>query len=582
MLGYRYRAPDAPGFDRAFWLLALVALVVIGAGMGLRDPWPVDEPRFALIARDMVLTGDWLFPHIANVLYPDKPPLFMWTIAAFYWLTGSLRVSFLLPSLLAGLGCMWLVYDLGCRLWNRRTGLMAATALLVTLQFALLTKRAQIDAYECLWTTLGLYGVLRHLLRGPAWGWYWAGFFAMGLGIITKGVGFLPILVFIPYAAARLARWPLPALNGNVWRWAGGPAALILAVAIWLVPMMTVVALSHNPALDAYRDNILFHQTAVRYAEAWHHFHPWWYYIGQIIPVFWLPLSAALLWMAPAWWRRLGRRNATYLLLLGWIVLVIVFFSLSAGKRGVYLLPAVPALALASGPLLTGLIRLKSIRITALAITIATGILLALVLIYYLLVAPDQAARLATRFNFQPWSFVGALIGAAWLAALLGRVRFGVHALAGFFLGIWVIYGFYGYGLINPDRSAAGLMTRVDNRLQPSDQLAIVDWRAQYILQADRPIVHFGFRRFGSADEIADALAWVVESPRRWVLADADALKKSCAGPKQAVDAGFRSGVHWYLINVKTLASGCRAKSAAAGGPSAVYRSVSPPDYKSS
>ena len=30
---------------RRFWLLLLIALVVIGAGMGLRDPWPSDEPR---------------------------------------------------------------------------------------------------------------------------------------------------------------------------------------------------------------------------------------------------------------------------------------------------------------------------------------------------------------------------------------------------------------------------------------------------------------------------------------------------------------------------------------------------------
>ncbi|HET6655997.1 MAG TPA: glycosyltransferase family 39 protein [Gammaproteobacteria bacterium] len=572
--GFRYRAPDAEGLDRAFWLLALIALVVIGAGLGLRDPWPVDEPRFALIARDMVLTGDWLFPHIASVLYPDKPPLFMWTIAVFYWLTGSLRISFLLPSLLAGLGCLWLVFDLGRRFWSRRVGLMAATALLVTLQFALLAKRAQIDAYECLWTTLGLYGVLRHLLRGPAWGWYWAGFFAMGLGIITKGVGFLPLLVFVPWGVARLRHWPLPKLNGNVWRWALGPAALIVGVGIWLVPMLTVVALSDDPALTAYRDNILFHQTAERYADAWHHFHSAWYYVVEVIPAFWLPLSVALLWLVPAWWRRLKRQDARYLLLLGWIVLVVLFFSLSAGKRGVYLLPAVPALALAAAPLLAGLIRLKSARITALGITIAAGVLLGLALIYFLLVSPEHGTKFATKFNIEPWGFIGALMGAAWLAALLGRVRYGAHALGGFFLSIWVIYGFYGYPLVNPDRSAAGLMARVDARLQPDDKLAIVDWRAQYILQAGRPIVHFGFRRGGSAEEIADALAWVVESPRRWVLADRRALEKSCASPERAVDAGIRSGDHWYLINAATLAPLCRAAATAAGPPAAVYHSV--------
>src|SRR6185503_4314268 len=125
------------------WLL-LVALVVLGAGIGLRDPWPADEPRFALIARDMVESGQWFFPRVAGVLYPDKPPVFFWLIAAFYWLTGSLRLAFLLPSLLAGLGTLWLVYDLGSRLWDRRTGLAAAAILLVTLQFAMEARTAQI------------------------------------------------------------------------------------------------------------------------------------------------------------------------------------------------------------------------------------------------------------------------------------------------------------------------------------------------------------------------------------------------------------------------------------------------------
>ena len=56
------------------WLL-LIALVVLGAGLGLRDPWPADEPRFALIAREMVESGQWLFPMRGGELYPDKPPL---------------------------------------------------------------------------------------------------------------------------------------------------------------------------------------------------------------------------------------------------------------------------------------------------------------------------------------------------------------------------------------------------------------------------------------------------------------------------------------------------------------------------
>ena len=33
--------------SRDFWLLAVVALLVLGAGRGLREPWPAAEPRCA-------------------------------------------------------------------------------------------------------------------------------------------------------------------------------------------------------------------------------------------------------------------------------------------------------------------------------------------------------------------------------------------------------------------------------------------------------------------------------------------------------------------------------------------------------
>ena len=71
------------------------------------------------------------------------------------------------------------------------------------MQFVWQARQAQIDATLCFWTTLSLYGLLRHLLLGPSWRWYTIGWAAAGLGVITKGVGFLPLLVLIPFAILR-------------------------------------------------------------------------------------------------------------------------------------------------------------------------------------------------------------------------------------------------------------------------------------------------------------------------------------------------------------------------------------------
>src|SRR5690606_3178356 len=129
--------------SRETWLLIAVTLLVLGAGLGLRDPWPSDEPRFALVARQMVESGDWLFPHRGLELYSDKPPMLMWWQATLYTLVGNWRIAFLLPSLLAALGTLACVYDLGRRLWTRRVGLLAAWALLFALHFTFQAKKAQ-------------------------------------------------------------------------------------------------------------------------------------------------------------------------------------------------------------------------------------------------------------------------------------------------------------------------------------------------------------------------------------------------------------------------------------------------------
>src|SRR5690606_4416788 len=147
------------------------------------------------------------FPHRGHELYSDKPPMLMWLQATFYTLLRDWRVAFLLPSLLAALGTLACVYDLGRRLWTRRVGLYAAWALLFTLHFTFQAKKAQIDPLVVFFITLANYGLLRHLLQGPDWRWWLLGWFSAGLGVITKGVGVIALLVLLPAAAASAMQW---------------------------------------------------------------------------------------------------------------------------------------------------------------------------------------------------------------------------------------------------------------------------------------------------------------------------------------------------------------------------------------
>jgi 4-amino-4-deoxy-L-arabinose transferase-like glycosyltransferase len=450
---------------RELLLFGVFALLLLGLGIGLRDPWPSDEPRFALVARLMVEHGQWLFPHRGHELYPDKPPVFMWLQALAYLATGQWRVAFLLPSLAAALTALALVYDLARRLWSHRSALLAAATLLVTIHFTYQMRNAQIDPLLLGWITLANYGLLRHLLLGPSWRWFAAGCFFAGVGVATKGVGVLALLMLIPYLIARRSHWHPLALPSGGWRWAGGLALFLLPILGWLLPMLLVAHADGDPQHAEYVQNILFGQTVHRYATPTGHIHSPFYFLG-IIVVDWLPLSLLLPWALPAWWRRLKRRDARFLLPLGWIVLVLLFFSFSPGKRDVYILPALPMTALALAPLLPGLLRRRGVRAAVFALTLLLAGALTIAATLAIHRHPAWAGKIEQSLDPQIWWLLLSIGVAGLVVVAFTRVRrapLGWLLFAGL---LWGLYGLWGYPMLNggPRRDAAGACHRRTGR----------------------------------------------------------------------------------------------------------------------
>jgi 4-amino-4-deoxy-L-arabinose transferase-like glycosyltransferase len=526
------------------WLIGLGCLL-IGAGIGLRDPWPPDEPRFVLIARDMLATGDWLVPRVAGDIYTQKPPFFFWLMAASMGVTGSLRVGFLVPSLLAGVGTVLLVYDLLRRVRGREVALAGALMLVATVQFTWQARQAQIDATLCFLATLSLYGLLRHLLVAPAPGWFVAGWAAAGLGVITKGVGFLPLFVLIPAGVLAARGWPragriTPTLVIL------GPVAMLAAIAIWFVPMMLVTG--SDGALLEYRNELLFRQTVTRYAHPWHHREPVWYYLVAVIPLFWLPLIALVPWLWPRWRSALRDRDTLTAVLLAWVLMVVAFFSASSGKRGVYMLPAVPALAMAAAPWLPKLLRGRGPRRLAFAlVTVVTGVFA--VAAAYASLAGEGAERSFSIANVDP------LVPLALLAACCGamlavfRVRDAWLAWLGTLASVWLVTGFVVYPRIDAARSGKAFARSVEERAAGIRELGFVDLREQFALQLARPIVYFGRGRMLDRErEAADAAAWLAAGSNRAIVVDTQA-REVCFADSRADALGHWHRDDWFLVH---------------------------------
>jgi 4-amino-4-deoxy-L-arabinose transferase-like glycosyltransferase len=526
------------------WLLSL-GLLLIATGVGLRDPWPADEPRFALVARDMVMTGDWLLPRVGGDIYADKPPLFFWLIALGLQMTQSLRASFLLPSLLSGLGCVVLVYDLARRLWSRETGLIAGALLLLTVQFVWEARQAQIDATLCFWTTLSLYGLLRHLLLGPQWRWYAIGWAAAGFGVITKGVGFLPLLVLLPFSLLRSPHWSPRVSGGSPARWLVGPLAFLLAVSLWLVPIL--VAAHTNPVVAAYRDEILFRQTLDRYANAWHHREPFWYFFVNVIPVMWLPLTALLPWFVPKWRQALRDSDLRIALLLSWTMLVVLFFSFSSGKRGVYVLPAAPAFALACAPYAADLLRRTSVQRVLYSLAASIGGLCAGA-VAYLAVRSDKRAEIITNYDLDPLAPMALMAVAALIMCVVARPRRALAAFGGVLASVLLIVSFWVNPAMNSARSGADLVHRIEQVSDPGRELGFVGFKEQYLLNLRRPVVHFGHARWREVEQEAfDAAQWLSHDMQRQLIVN-DYVRNLCFPEAHSASLGVSSRTAWFLV----------------------------------
>jgi 4-amino-4-deoxy-L-arabinose transferase-like glycosyltransferase len=342
---------DAQASAGLRWAVVGGAALLLLAGLGNVGAWAPDEPRYLQVAEELRTAGrgpsDWVLLHLNGEVYDQKPPLYFWLAAAIGAPRGHVsEIAARLPSGLAGIALVALTLALGTRLFGGRVGVLGAALLLTCFEFARNARRVQLDVLLALCETVALVCFWR-IDRGIGTrGWPLFGLHAaLGLAVLTKGpVGFLvPVLVMAGYLAweRRLGELPrlLPAWGLLL---SLGPALAWLAAAAALAPS--------GFAGDMVGSNIL-----ARFFTGTSHVRPFYYYLDTY-PLDCLPWT--LLWPAvfvagrqvfrgsSAPEAREPERRRAWRFLLAWVGASLVFFSLSSGKRGLYLLPTFPAMAL--------------------------------------------------------------------------------------------------------------------------------------------------------------------------------------------------------------------------------------------
>lgn len=330
----------APFAERTVMIfLAVLSFALFVTNAGSYDLWPPDEPRFAEVAREMLLTGDWLAPRVNGMPYLEKPPLLFWLIALVSLPFGGVtELSARIPSIASAIATVLLTYALARRLYGRRVALWSAVLLMTGARFWWQARTAQIDMLLTACLMLSLFAFWQwHAQRKRSWLLlFYAG---MAFGMYAKG----PVAVIIPMLMIIAFYWGRRADRRRL-HWVLGVLAVVALIALWLIPARAVVSPGGAEATSANIAENLYRQTIGRFFLGVSKAQPPWYYLTTL-PVDWLPWTLFLPWVVYWAWRR--RRDGDAMrLLLAWTLPSLVFFTACSGKRAIYLLPLFPALAI--------------------------------------------------------------------------------------------------------------------------------------------------------------------------------------------------------------------------------------------
>lgn len=333
--------------DNRSYILLLVALwsVLYLPNLWWRDLTGTDEPKYAQVAREVMLEGHWFALHFNGKSYYGEPPLYFWTEALFSLPRGDVtEFTAMLPACLAALGTILMVYFLGKRLFSPRAGLLAALILASLPQFHKFGCMARLDIPFAFLITSSLAafysGYSEPARRRRYFLVAWA---LVGLAAITKNG---PLAFFLVAAVVSLFLWRRKELRllKQTQPLLGG---LILAATVltWLLPAYLIEGRSYIDGLLGQfgsqiktplgMDKFFFYFTEV--------------FAGTLPWSLLLPVAFYLYYKGTP-----GRQEGVEFVSL-WFLTIFFTFSIALQEFSRYILPLYPAVALLLANLWDGL-----------------------------------------------------------------------------------------------------------------------------------------------------------------------------------------------------------------------------------
>src|SRR5262249_10007286 len=215
----------------AYVAVAILAALIFLFHLGSPPLTSPNEGLYAEVAREMNATGEFVIPHANGVVYLEKPPLLYWLTALSMRVFGETAFGARLPSALAAIATVLVVCAAGRRLFGPLAGMLSGIVLATSLGVALVARQVLFDSLLTLWTTIALLGFWMGTeetgeRRSSRRIWLLAGYAALALAALTKGLVGLAIPALVVLADALISR------GGERLRRAASMPGLLLFLAV--------------------------------------------------------------------------------------------------------------------------------------------------------------------------------------------------------------------------------------------------------------------------------------------------------------------------------------------------------------
>jgi len=316
------------GFSGFLFFFGLAYFGLIGA----------DEPRYAQVAREMLARHDWVTPTLGGRSWLEKPPLYYWQAMLAYRLFGVSDWAARLPS---AADATLLVIATYLFLKKLRPGFHLDGALMTASCAGVIgfARAASTDMPLAATFTVALLAWYVWYEKGTK-SWLALSYVSLALATLAKGP-VAPFLAAVIIGVFALCKGDHRLLLRTLW-----VPGVLLFIAIAL-PWYVLVQMA---APEFFRVFILEHNLARFGTNLYHHKEPFWYYAPVVLLglVPWTVFAcAAAVETVRAWWNERQQmfdcEDALNAFLVIWLIVPVVFFSISQSKLPGYILPALPA-----------------------------------------------------------------------------------------------------------------------------------------------------------------------------------------------------------------------------------------------